>query len=91
MPSELHGTFKVYTRRAKKSYPITSMEVSAELGDRILDEALPDANVDVHQPELTLSVEIREKIYVYSKTIKGRWRNAGWNQRKGNAASFRRN
>ena len=63
-------TFKVYTRRAKKSYPITSMEVSAELGGRILDE-FPDASVDVHDPELTLSVEIRDKIYVYSQTIKG--------------------
>lgn len=41
------GSFKVYTRRAKKSYPITSMEVSAELGGRILDE-FPDASVDVH-------------------------------------------
>ena len=64
------GSFKVYTRRAKKSYPITSMEVSAELGGRILDE-FPDASVDVHDPELTLSVEIRDKIYVYSQTIKG--------------------
>ena len=44
-----NGTFKVYTRRAKKSYPITSMEVSAELGGRILDE-FPDASVDVHEP-----------------------------------------
>ena len=50
------GSFKVYTRRAKKSYPITSMEVSAELGGRILDE-FPDASVDVHEPDLTLSVE----------------------------------
>ena len=65
-----NGTFKVYTRRAKKSYPITSMEVSAELGGRILDE-FPDASVDVHDPELMLSVEIRDKIYVYSQTIKG--------------------
>ena len=65
-----NGSFKVYTRRAKKSYPITSMEVSAELGGRILDE-FPDASVDVHDPELTLSVEIRDKIYVYSQTIKG--------------------
>ena len=64
------GSFKVYTRRARKSYPITSMEVSAELGGRILD-AFPDASVDVHNPDLTLSVEIREKIYVYSETIKG--------------------
>ena len=64
------GTFKVYTRRARKSYLVTSMEVSAEIGGRILDE-FPDASVDVHSPELTISVEIRDKIYVYSQTIKG--------------------
>lgn len=64
------GTFKVYTRRAKKSYPIPSMEVSAKLGGSILD-AFPEARVDVHEPALTLSVEIREKIYVYSQAIKG--------------------
>ncbi len=64
------GSFKVYTRRAKKSYPISSMEVSAQLGGRIL-EAFPEAHVDVHEPQLTLSVEIREKVYVYSQTIKG--------------------
>ena len=64
------GSFKVYTRRAKKSYPITSMEVSAQLGGKILD-AFPQASVDVHSPDLTISVEIREKIYVYSRTIKG--------------------
>ena len=64
------GTFKVYTRRARKSYPMTSMEVSAELGGRILDE-FPKASVDVHEPQLTLSVEIREKIYVYSDSIQG--------------------
>ena len=67
---DFSGSFKVYTRRAKKSYPVPSMEVSAELGGVILD-ALPKASVDVHNPELTLSVEIREKIYVYSETIPG--------------------
>ena len=63
-------SFKVYTRRAKKSYPMTSMEVSAEIGGRILDE-FPNASVDVHNPKMTLSVEIRDKIYVYSETIPG--------------------
>ncbi len=63
-----NGSFKVYTRRAKKSYPITSMEVSAAIGEKILD-AFPDASVDVHNPEMTLSVEIRDKIYVYSETL----------------------
>ena len=67
---DFSGTFKVYTRRAKKSYPVPSMEVSAELGGVILDY-FPGASVDVHTPELTLSVEIREKIYVYSETLPG--------------------
>lgn len=64
------GTFKVYTRRAKKSYHMTSMEVSAQIGGKIL-ESFPNASVDVHEPQLTISVEIREKIYVYSETIPG--------------------
>ena len=67
---DFSGSFKVYTRRAKKSYPVPSMEVSAELGGRILDE-FAQASVDVHHPELTLSVEIRDKIYIYSESIKG--------------------
>ena len=67
---EFRQSCKVYTRRAKKTYPIESMEVSAHLGSLILD-AYPEASVDVHNPEITLSVEIRDKIYVYSETIKG--------------------
>ena len=67
---DFSGTFKVYTRRAKKSYPVNSMEVSAQLGGLILD-AFPEASVDVHNPQMTLSVEIRDKIYVYSETIPG--------------------
>ncbi len=63
-------SFKVYTRRAKKSYPVNSMEVSAQLGAAILD-AFPGASVDVHAPKITLSVEIRDKIYVYSETLPG--------------------
>ena len=63
-------TFKVMTRRARKSYPVESMEVNAYLGGRILD-AFPGAPVDVHHPELMIHVEIREKIYIYSKIIPG--------------------
>ena len=64
------GSFKVFTRRARKSYPVTSMEVSAEIGGSIL-EAFPEARVDVHDPELILRVEIRDRIYIYSSSIKG--------------------
>ena len=57
----------------KKSKEVLSNHIygsQCELGGRILDE-FPDASVDVHDRELTLSVEIRDKIYVYSQTIKG--------------------
>ncbi|MDE7311045.1 MAG: tRNA 4-thiouridine(8) synthase ThiI [Eubacterium sp.] len=63
-------TFKVITRRARKNYPMDSMEVSAALGERLL-EAYPKLKVDVHDPEVTLHVEIRNKINLYSKTIPG--------------------
>lgn len=63
-------TFKVSARRARKNYPIDSMEINAQLGEAILD-AFSEIRVDVHNPELLLNVEVREKIYVYSKTEKG--------------------
>lgn len=63
-------TFKMHVRRAKKSYPGTSMELNAALGERILD-AYPGMKVDVHHPQVLLTVEIREKIYIYSENIPG--------------------
>ena len=67
---EKNKTFKVFARRARKNYPLSSMEINCELGGVILD-AYPDMKVDVHNPEIELSVEIREKIYIYSETIPG--------------------
>ena len=63
-------TFKVITRRARKNYPMDSMEVSAALGERLL-AAYPQLKVDVHTPQVTLHIEIRNKINLYSKTIPG--------------------
>ena len=63
-------TFKVNTRRNKKTYPMQSMEVSSELGSVILD-ACPNMKVDVHNPQVTVNVEIRNKIYLYSENIPG--------------------
>lgn len=63
-------TFKVNARRARKNYPLSSMEINAELGGVILD-AFPEIRVDVHQPDVMLNVEIREKIYIYSEEIPG--------------------
>lgn len=63
-------TFKVNTRRNKKTYPMQSMEVSSALGGIILD-ACPNMKVDVHKPDVFVNVEIRSKIYLYSENIPG--------------------
>ena len=63
-------TFKVNARRARKNYPMSSPEINMELGGRILD-AFSEAKVDVHNPEIMVNVEIREKINIYTKVIKG--------------------
>ncbi len=67
---ECKDTFKVHCRRARKNYPIDSMEVNAKIGEAILKE-FPDMEVDVHNPKLNLHIEIREKIYIYSSEIPG--------------------
>ncbi len=65
-----HMTFKVNTRRARKTYPMPSMEVNAALGEKILG-AFPEMSVDVHNPDILVNVEIRGKIYIYSEIIPG--------------------
>ena len=63
-------TFKVAARRARKNYPLNSMEMNVELGGLIL-EAYPRMRVDVHKPDIMLNVEVRDKIYIYSEIIPG--------------------
>lgn len=65
-----HFTFKVNARRARKNYPMESMEINAALGEKIL-EAFPETSVDVHKPQVMLNVEIRSMINIYSKVIPG--------------------
>ena len=60
----LKGTFKVMARRSDKKFPMTSMEMNAEIGGRILDSN-PNLSVDVHKPMHEVSVEVRDKAYVY--------------------------
>jgi tRNA uracil 4-sulfurtransferase len=62
-------TFKVEGKRADKSFPLNSMEVSREIGAYILKN-VPGLKVDVHKPQCVVNVEIRQKAYVYSKRIK---------------------
>lgn len=68
--SDKNRSFKVHARRARKDYPMESMEINAGLGEAVL-KAWPEMWVDVHHPDILLCVEIREKIYIYSETIPG--------------------
>ncbi|NTV78032.1 MAG: tRNA 4-thiouridine(8) synthase ThiI [Clostridiales bacterium] len=63
-------TFKVFARRARKNYPMDSMEINSKMGGVILN-AFPEMKVDVHKPQIELNIEIREKIYLYSIIIPG--------------------
>lgn len=63
------STFKVETKRADKRFPMNSMEISMELGGRILD-ALEGYSVDVRKPDITVNVEVRDKAYVYLKRVR---------------------
>ena len=66
------GSFKVATHRADKKYPMTSMELSAHIGGRLLDD-FPALRVDVHDPEHTVCVDIRENgtALVFAKFERG--------------------
>lgn len=63
-------TFKVKARRARKNYPLNSMEINMDMGERLLD-ACPELSVDVHKPDFELNIEIRNKINIYSEFIPG--------------------
>lgn len=63
-------TFKVNARRARKNYPLESMEINRRLGEVLLNQ-FEEMKVDVHKPKLMLNIEIRKHINIYSETLKG--------------------
>ena len=67
---EKNKTFKVQARRARKNYPKDSMTINMDMGEAIL-KAYPEMRVDVHNPDIMLNIEVREKIYIYSEIIPG--------------------
>lgn len=70
MYPDKNTTFKVYSRRARKNYPLNSQEINMDMGEAVLD-AFPDIRVDVHNPKIMLNIEIRKQINIYSETIPG--------------------
>lgn len=63
-------TFKVFAKRADKTYPLSSPEICSRMGAYLLDR-FPNLKVDVHKPEVSINVEIRNQAYVYSIEIPG--------------------
>ena len=68
---EKAASFKVESKRSDKSFPLTSIELSQYVGGE-LSEAFPDIKVEMHDPELTVFIEVRDKAaYVHSSPVKG--------------------
>ena len=64
-------TFKVESKRADKLFHLNSIQISQAVGGE-LAEAFPHVRVDVHKPDLTVYVEIREKFaYVHAPSVPG--------------------
>ncbi len=62
-------SFKIETRRSDKSFPMTSYELSRLMGEAVYE--LGQLRVDVHKPDLVITIEIRERYFVYGHTTKG--------------------
>ena len=64
-------SFKVESKRSDKSFPMTSIQLSQYVGG-LLAEAFPDTKVDVHNPELTVELEVRDlAAYVHGDPCPG--------------------
>lgn len=64
-------TMKIETNRGDKSFPMTSIEISKEIG-RYLFKNIPNLKADVHTPEVTLNVDLRkEGAFIFTKTFMG--------------------
>jgi len=65
-----YKSFKVESRRSNKGFELKSPEISRLVGGYIFN-AIDDLHVDVHSPEFTLTVEVRNQTYVYCRVIPG--------------------
>ena len=64
-------TFKVFVKRADKKFPLTSMELARQIGEKIL-EKYPTSKVDLYNPQIKINVDMRlnGKSYVFYDNIK---------------------
>lgn len=66
------GTFKVETHRADKTFPLNSMQLSDEIGGRLLDYN-HNLKVNVHNPDFVISIDVRENAtaLIFNEYFKG--------------------
>ena len=65
------ASFKVESKRSDKRFPMTSIQLSQYVGG-LLAEAFPETKVDVHDPELTVNLEVRDyAAYVHGPSVPG--------------------
>ena len=70
LSKENFDTFKIHTKRADKNFEIHSMDFNNIIGGTVLKNI--DCKVDVHNPEITVTIEIRvEGTFIYTNEIKG--------------------
>ena len=62
-------TFKIEAKRSDKSFELDSYGIMREAGNLVYEQKLLD--VDVHSPDVIFTVEVRDKVYVYSDSKKG--------------------
>ncbi len=64
-------TFKVNAKRSDKKFPMTSPEICREVGAHLLRN-ISTLSVDVHNPDITVTVEVRDKnVFIHGNQIKG--------------------
>ena len=62
-------TFKIEAKRSDKSFELDSYGIMREAGNLVYEQKILD--VDVHSPDVVFTVEVRDKVYVYSDSKKG--------------------
>ncbi len=64
-------SFKVESKRADKKFPLTSPQISSQVGGFLAD-TFPNVAVDVHNPDVTVTIEVREMAaYIHGEVLAG--------------------
>ena len=63
-------SFKINAKRTDKSFALNSYQIAVELGDRLTRE-IPGLTVDVKNPDVSLQIEVRDKVYIWGPQSAG--------------------